>query len=325
MLLNSQRKVRRLEDLNREVTDSLTLDKILVRIQGLAPFVGKFQEIRPIFPNVVNYLQFEKGYGIIENGHILEIGDGELFKDNKENYYFGFGEYYVKEGGILKHLYTNESFPVSFFTPYKEDFYRRLKGIQEIPRNLFKREKKEGDPDWTFIGVDEREMAFYQEIITTESNMCGTYASAVLFSYLQDHNKLFLPTILRKKNSNDFSLLIDKIKKMVQPFPLPTVPVEIAFGYRRFFKHYHMNPQITFQSFGAEATLKSALNDNLPALLGILRIFGSSYGNHWVVPYSYCENDGTTYYKIHDNWGNYRKIIAATAGNGLVTLKNRIV
>lgn len=186
-----------------------------------------------------------------------------------------------------------------------------------------KRPKNFPDEPDSFIGVKEEQMKRYEKWITAENNLCGTYASVVLFSYLQDTNQLVIPTVLRKKDSLEYMPLFKQVKKRVQPLAIPTVPIQIAYGWRRFFKSYYIQTKILCQSFGGQATLKELLKQKQPALLGILTIFGSSYGNHWVVPYSYREYQGVTYYKIHDNWGNYRKIIPATLGNGVVSVKKR--
>jgi len=56
-------------------------------------------------------------------------------------------------------------------------------------------------------------------------------------------------------------------------------------------------------------------------IIGILKPLGSTYGNHWVVAYAYAETaSGERYFKVHDNWGNYKKVIPASWVNGTVTL-----
>ena len=56
-------------------------------------------------------------------------------------------------------------------------------------------------------------------------------------------------------------------------------------------------------------------------MVGILKILGSPYGNHWVTAYAYYESvSGERFYKVHDNWGDYQRIIPASWGNGTVSL-----
>ncbi len=298
-------------------------ETLKVQMQHLDSQLGRFEKCFSLQSEKYYYYQFENGYGLTYQENILEIGQGHLFDENKENYYLGFGAYYYRQKNILYHYQTNEELKMSLHLLLKGELLNRTRGLLELPENLIKRSKKTPDEKDSFIGVEEEQLAPYQDIITKDSNLCGTSASGVLFSYLQDHDQLYLPTILRRKKSLAFQPLLDKIKKFVQPIPLPTVPVQIAFGWRRFFRYYHLPVTIFTQSLGAKASLKKLLQEKQPALLGILTFFGSEYGNHWVVAYSYQEVNGVTYYKIHDNWGNYRKIIPATLGNGVVTIKKR--
>lgn len=56
-------------------------------------------------------------------------------------------------------------------------------------------------------------------------------------------------------------------------------------------------------------------------MIGILKVLGSTYGNHWVTAYAYFETEtGERYYKLHDNWGDYHKVIPASWSNGTVSL-----
>ena len=50
------------------------------------------------------------------------------------------------------------------------------------------------------------------------------------------------------------------------------------------------------------------IDEGKPVIIGILKPLGSTYGNHWVVAYAYAETaSGERYFKVHDNWGNYKK------------------
>lgn len=54
-------------------------------------------------------------------------------------------------------------------------------------------------------------------------------------------------------------------------------------------------------------------------MIGILKVFGSIYGNYWVMVYVYFEIEiGECYYKVYDNWGDYYKVIFVSWSNGIV-------
>lgn len=290
----------------------------------LLPQLGDVREIFPINQGQLTYVAFSKGYSIFFKNRLLEVGEDHLFSSEDDNYYLGPNEYFKKVADHFIHLKSGEvvkKVAVSLNQLYLKE---QGAGFLELGKNLVKKKAPVPKEPMEFIGISEKEFLPYKNITTPSGKLCGSYASVVLFSYLQDHLMLTLPTTLRKIGQKKTDLLAEKLIYFIQKHGLPTVPFQVALGWKRFFHYYHIKQGVFFQNFGARKTSEKLLQEKNPFLLGVLRIFRSEYGNHWVVCYAYGTYEGQTFYKIHDNWGNYEKIIAATLGNGIVAIENNV-
>ncbi|MGM0215371.1 hypothetical protein [Enterococcus sp. AZ109] len=173
----------------------------------------------------------------------------------------------------------------------------------------------------SWVELPEECFKTYRSWRTPSGYLCGTYASSVLLAYYQDYlNEAILPTSLREKGSTDNQALIAAMKPMLQPIDLPTVPAQISFGLNRFLKKYQVEARVRFTTTGAWQRSTKRISQGKPVMIGILRLLGSTYGNHWVVAYGFLEkSNGKRFYKIHDNWGSYNKIIPAHWANGTIS------
>lgn len=173
-----------------------------------------------------------------------------------------------------------------------------------------------------WIGIDEARFARYRDWITPSGYLCGTYASAVFLAYYQDYvNEQMVPSALRQKDGSDGQTLSEFLRILIQPHEMPTVAYQVSHGLSKFFRYFHLHYRARATMFGSWYRATKRIKEGKPVILGIVKAKGSTYGNHWVTAYAYLETaDGKRYYKIHDNWGNYRKIIPAEWANGTVTL-----
>ena len=173
-----------------------------------------------------------------------------------------------------------------------------------------------------WVGVPAKRFASYKKWRTPSGYLCGTYAAAVLLAYYQDfRNELSLPEEIRKKGSPIDEPLSSELKKMIQPLGLPTIPLQVSGGLSRFLKKTDNPFSARNTIIGSWQRATKRIRQGKPVMVGILKILGSPYGNHWVTAYAYYESvSGERFYKVHDNWGDYQRIIPASWGNGTVSL-----
>ena len=173
-----------------------------------------------------------------------------------------------------------------------------------------------------WVGLPAKRFASYKKWRTPSGYLCGTYAATVLLAYYQDfRDELSLPEEIRKKGSQIDEPLSSELKKMIQPLGLPTIPLQVSGGLSRFLKKTGNPFSARNTIIGSWQRATKRIHQGKPVMVGILKILGSPYGNHWVTAYAYYESaSGEHFYKVHDNWGDYQRIIPASWGNGTVSL-----
>ncbi|HCE13300.1 C39 family peptidase [Enterococcus sp.] len=174
----------------------------------------------------------------------------------------------------------------------------------------------------TWQGIPEERFRLYRQWVTPSGYLCGTYAAAVFLAYYQDHiDASIIPQAFRKKNQRDLTAVTAFLRLVIQPHGLPTISWQVAHGLSRYFAHFQLPYRGRATMVGGWQRACKRIDQGKPVIIGILKPLGSTYGNHWVVAYAYLENDkGERFFKVHDNWGNYRKVIPASWVNGTVTL-----
>lgn len=162
----------------------------------------------------------------------------------------------------------------------------------------------------------------YRSWVTPSGYLCGTYAAAVLLAYYQDYLAPdIIPTQLRQPFAAAREPLLVALRPLIQPMGLPTVPLQVSIGLNRFFRKNKSSWRARFTSVGAWSRTTKRIMQGKPVIVGILRWLGSTYGNHWVTAYGFLETrDGQRFYRVHDNWGSYDKVINAKWANGTVSL-----
>lgn len=173
-----------------------------------------------------------------------------------------------------------------------------------------------------WIGLPETRFSTYKNWRTPSGYLCGTYAATVLLAYYQDYqNEQLIPPELRKKGSQKHEKLSEALRKTIQPLGLPTVPLQVSRGITKFLQKTDYPYSARSTVAGSWQRTTKRLRQGKPVILGLLKVLGSTYGNHWVTAYAYYESStGERFYKVHDNWGNDARIIPATWCNGTVSL-----
>ncbi|EOL42427.1 hypothetical protein RV11_GL001977 [Enterococcus phoeniculicola] len=252
----------------------------------------------------------------VPSGQLIEYCLSENsfpYSDNQENYYGGPLNYFQKCEADFQHLVTKEL--ISLQTVENEMTNQKSQSKTQTHHS----ENKRYD-EW--VGIPENRFFAYRNWRTPSGYLCGTYASTVLLAYYQDYlDEAIIPSRLREKNENRYEDLAGYLRRFIQPHGLPTIPFQVGFGLSRYFDHFKLNYRARTTVIGSWNRAIKRIQQGKPVAVGILKILGSTYGNHWVTAYAYLEkSDGTRYYKIHDNWGNYNKVIHASWGNGTVSL-----
>lgn len=176
-------------------------------------------------------------------------------------------------------------------------------------------------------GIDEQRFANYQSWINQQGNYCGSYAAAVLLAYYQDYfDETIIPEYLREVNSSKEQALIAVLQLIIQPFGLPTLPIELSMGINRYFRRFAANYRVRQTPFGGWQRVKKRLDNHQPIIVGLSKKKGSTYGNHWVVAYAYAKAENDQYLlKVHDLWGNYAAIVPVSWLNGTVSFPTQSI
>lgn len=163
----------------------------------------------------------------------------------------------------------------------------------------------------------------YREWKTPQGYLCGTYASSVLLAYWQDYlDEDCLPEELRKKMDSRNKRWIQNLQSWVQPIDSPTLPLQISLGLNRFFRRYKRSYRARGTVAGSWQRVTKRILAGEPVMIGLLKILGSRYNNHWVVVHGFMENSkGQRFYKVHDNWGESATVIPAEWGNGTISIR----
>lgn len=171
-----------------------------------------------------------------------------------------------------------------------------------------------------WIGIDSEKIKPYAKWINRD-NTCGMYCAAALLAYYQDNiEDNLLSETLYKKYSGDGERLIMAMKVYIWSIAIRgTIAYDISVGLNRFFKDYKMNKKLGYKiaaignitpTFGI---VSSRLSSNIPkpVIVGLYHWLGApkNYRNHWVMAYSYCEDDQDRYYRVYDNHGRYKAVV----------------
>lgn len=173
-----------------------------------------------------------------------------------------------------------------------------------------------------WIGLTADKFKPYKNWTTPKGGLCGTYAASVFMAFYQDNlDDTIIPSFIRFKYSKDKSNLVHYLRLFIQKRGLPTVAYQVAHGLSSYFSYFGLNYRARATMIGGWQRVVKRIDQGQPVIVGLNKLLGSTYGNHWVVAYAYKETtEGKRYLKIHDNWGNYQKVIPAKWINGTISL-----
>lgn len=173
-----------------------------------------------------------------------------------------------------------------------------------------------------WIGLSADKFKAYKNWTTPENGLCGSYAALVLIAFYQDHiDSAIVPSFIRQKNSKNKENLVHYLRLFIQKRGFPTIAYQVAHGLSSYFSYFGLKYRARTTMVGSWQRVVKRINQGKPVIIGLNQLLGSNYGNHWVVAYAYKETaEGKRYVKVHDNWGNYQKIIPAKWINGTISL-----
>ncbi len=166
-------------------------------------------------------------------------------------------------------------------------------------------------------GIPTKEMRPYRKYINRElPGYCGTYVSAVMIHYMVQSQRQY---------SLSMPLLLSALKGVVDlrlPY-IGTYARDLVSGMNELLDEdiYQAHWRYHHRGF-----IQEKLNNTspLPIIVGTLSLFGSSYGNHWLLAYAYGYNsDGKLYYKCYDNHGKIDAVIPASQLAVIVWLERK--
>ncbi|EOT40863.1 MULTISPECIES: hypothetical protein [Enterococcus] len=171
-------------------------------------------------------------------------------------------------------------------------------------------------------GISPARFYPYRNIVTKSGYLCGTSAATTFLCYYQDY---LVPTIIpphiRQQGSEKTAALQDLLRVIIQPFDFPTLSLQVAHGMSRYFTLFQLPFRARQTPIGGISRVTKRIDEGKPVIVGLMKLKGSTYGNHWVVAYAYKKDAmGNYWLKVHDNWGDYQKVIPASWINGTISL-----
>lgn len=156
-------------------------------------------------------------------------------------------------------------------------------------------------------GLDAKDFRQYRNFINRISpGICGTYASAALVHY-----------VFQKER--DYDLKMEQLLRVLepvidqQPWYKGTFAWDLTRGLNRLLKENGAY-KARYHLISEPIVLTELIKRNpLPVIVGTTRLFGSKYGNHWLLVYAFGYNaSGKLFYKAYDNHGRTQAIIPAS-------------
>lgn len=184
-----------------------------------------------------------------------------------------------------------------------------------------------------WIGIHPQRFYNYRHWINRDGT-CGMMSATVLLAYYQDYlDEALLPNTLRSKGGSGTALYQSLLKTTPSLLPTGTVAYDVSYGINRLLRRVE-NKESLFRT-RSKATITPTFGIvktrcdfvvPVPTIVGIVTLLNSpkNYRNHWVVAYSYLEDNNDKYYRIHDNHGQYQAVINVKWTLSTVKLHRRL-
>lgn len=154
-------------------------------------------------------------------------------------------------------------------------------------------------------GIPQKDMVPYRRYVNREKpGFCGTYSAAALIHYLVKH---------QRNHEIDMMRLLSALEGKIDRRSIydGTYHFDVVNGLNDLLAddEYQAHVRYRHRKLIIDELSKEA---PLPVIIGSLSLFGSKYGNHWLLAYSYGYNeDGQLFYKCYDNHGRINAVIPA--------------
>ena len=174
----------------------------------------------------------------------------------------------------------------------------------------------------------------YFSILNHNVGICGTVSASALISYYDDYiDDRYVPANIRPRSSihpgssNSQYALISSLFEYVDKNRIGVLPWELRDGINNWRSQYSTNTLYQNRAistvFATPSLIMSKIDSNRPILVGLLKVYGSPYGDHWVMAYQYKHYHSTWIeYKVVDNHGNYTVVINSSWTMGTVRLND---
>lgn len=234
------------------------------------------------------------GYAILTNNYVvseysLEANSNPYSEytdnENEKMIYAGPGNY-ITENELTSVMSCDENF-------------ERLRSVNSEVLSLKNTLRISSPTKW--YGLPESRFANYSW--DNSEGWCGSYATAIMLAYCYDWvNTKFLPKELTNYTSKDPKGLVKKLAEFIER-PGGTLPNHLQQGLKDFYDYYGItNVRISVNLSSTWSIVTSHVLD-YPVAVGLTKMAGSPYGNHWVTVYAYgTDSSNTGYYKANINW-----------------------
>lgn len=312
------------------------------QVDSLAEMDIYLKKALPLFDVDGNYsydlYEFENtsGYAIAthSNGYIselmLEKDNPYTEKINKKLYYMGPYNYFYEEDGVLKNVDGSSLLEFEknklLFSTDMEDKFEKIREINdEILKTKVNFISTYGDDIWR--GTSSTRFERYKDWINRDGT-CGHHAAAVILAYSDDYiDDKIVPSYIRTRNSTSAESLISVLVSNIQNVDSGTQPPHLANGmWYIISKQAALDYMADYQVIGTTWSKAVSKIKGWQGCVGIelVKMFGSPYGDHWVVGYQYKENASNKgYFKCHDNHGKYDAVVESSWSIGLVWLDKK--
>ena len=275
---------------------------------------------------VYDLYEYNDGYAVAtKNGFISEAmpNSDNPYKDvlNKKLYYFGPYNYFYDNNGVMTSV-SGETIPTTRST--ENNFSEELIKANNEVLNSNPMVMTRGDNVWR--GTSSSRFTRYKNWKNT-NNTCGPHAAAVILAYIDDYiDDRIVPSNIRTRNSTSPGKLITELTAHTTN-PTATRPVNVSNGMWYIISiqaglYYAPGYQSVGTTWG-KAVEKIKGFPNCVGI-GLVKAFGSTYGDHWVVGYQYKEDaNNKGYFKCYDSWGKSDATIHASWTLGLVWVNKK--
>lgn len=262
-----------------------TIKQKLERIEKLSLSIDTIHSIVGGFTLITYYPQ---GYSISYRNHLIEYDITTILSIPSFSKLVYFG-------------------PLQLFTLSSDHSYEPVNKKQTKPQST-----------GLWIGINPHRFYNYRNWINKDGT-CGMMSAAVMLAYYQDYiDEQLLPISIRAKNGPSNPLYQTLLKTTYSLVPTGTIAFDVSYGINRLLRRIE-NPNSLIRTrskatitptFGIVKTRCDSVVP-VPTIVGIVTLLNSpkNYRNHWVVAYSYLEDNNDKYYRIHDNHGQYQAVI----------------